>query len=136
VQRDSGPKRLRRLRGKQGSTLIEVLVAMVILAVGLLALESLAIGAVQQVASANRTSQYTLIASENLERALETGRRAPTTIQAQQGQQVLPNGTQVVTLVTPQAIGGGTVWRIDVTVTPPSTVKNVQPVTLRGSFFQ
>ncbi len=124
---------LRGVRGRDGYALVEVLIAMVILAVGLLALESLAIGAARQVAAANRTTQYTLIASDRLERSLETARRAPATLSS--GVEALPNGTSIATVVQQSAAAGGIVWTVTITVTPPSTIRNVSPVTLRGSYY-
>jgi prepilin-type N-terminal cleavage/methylation domain-containing protein len=123
----------RRLRGREGFSLIEVLAAMVILAVGLLALESMAIGAARQVAAANRTTEYTLIARDRLEVALDGARD---NVAPQSGVETLPNGTSIATVANGQALGGGTLWSVAVTVTPPSTVTNVQPVTLRGSYLQ
>ena len=59
-----------RRSGEEGFTLIEVLVAMVILAVGLLGLEALGIGAARAVAMADRQSCYATLASDSLEAAL------------------------------------------------------------------
>lgn len=53
-----------------GFTLIEVLMAMLILAVGLLGLEALGIGAARSVALANRQSQYATLSADSLESAL------------------------------------------------------------------
>ncbi|HYW12298.1 MAG TPA: prepilin-type N-terminal cleavage/methylation domain-containing protein, partial [Longimicrobium sp.] len=60
-----------RLRGREGFTLVEVLVAMVILAIGLLALEALAVGSARMVARADRESQYSALATERLEGVLQ-----------------------------------------------------------------
>lgn len=57
--------------GEEGFTLIEVLVAMLILAFGLLGLEALGIGAARSVAMADRQSEFAIIASTSLEDALE-----------------------------------------------------------------
>lgn len=57
-------------RGESGFTLIEVLVAMIILAVGLLALEALGIGAARAIVIAERQSGYVTVASDSLESAL------------------------------------------------------------------
>jgi prepilin-type N-terminal cleavage/methylation domain-containing protein len=59
----------------QGFTLIEVLVAMVILAIGLLGLEALGIGAARSIALAERQSGYVTLASDSLESALDQLRR-------------------------------------------------------------
>lgn len=65
----------RSSRGSEGFTLIEILVAMVILAVGLLGLEALGIGAARSIALADRQSAYATIASDSLESALHQLRR-------------------------------------------------------------
>lgn len=120
--------------GRGGFSLIEVLVAMIILAVGLLALEGLAIGAARHVAVANQTTQYTNIAGERLETALDLARRGgiPTS-----SNDPLPNGTLVQTVVVPNAVGLDVLYDITVVVTPPATNNlNLQPVTLRGSYLQ
>lgn len=108
-----------------GFTLIEVLIAMVILAVGLLALEAMAIGASQSIAVANRMTEYTLIASQQLETVLEQA-RDPLQNPASSND-VLANGTLLVTNVQTNAQGAaGTLFTVTVTVTPPSgTTRNV-----------
>lgn len=59
----------------EGFTLIEVMVAMVILAVGLLGLEALGIGAARAIALADRQSGYATLASDSLEAAMHQVRR-------------------------------------------------------------
>lgn len=67
-----------RPAAEAGFTLIEVLVAMLVLAVGLLGLEALAIGAARSIAQADRQSEFTLAASRAMEdRILEIRRTAP-----------------------------------------------------------
>jgi prepilin-type N-terminal cleavage/methylation domain-containing protein len=61
---------------QSGFTLIEVLVALVILAVGLLALEALGIYAARSVSLAQRQSTYALTASQHLEAAVDSVERA------------------------------------------------------------
>lgn len=63
-----------------GFSLLEVLVAMVILSVGLLALEGVAVGAARTSAHASRRSTYTAVATDALERtmsALREGQAQP-----------------------------------------------------------
>jgi prepilin-type N-terminal cleavage/methylation domain-containing protein len=67
----------RRL-GEEGYTLIEVVMAMVILAVGLLGLEAVGIGAARSIATADRQSGYATIASDSLESAMHQLRRGTT----------------------------------------------------------
>ena len=64
----------------EGFTLIEVLIAMVILSVGLLGLEALGIGAARANATAERQSRHAVIAADSLESAIHQLR-----------QQVLPS---------------------------------------------
>ena len=117
---------------RAGFTLIEVLIAMVVLAVGLLALESLAIGASRSIATANRMTEYTLIASQRLETVqerLRSGLAAPSSVQQ------LANGTTVQTVVQQNVQGAATLWTVTVTVTPPATgVGNalLTPTTVTG----
>jgi type IV pilus assembly protein PilV len=59
-----------RSRPDAGFTLLEVLIAMVILSVGLLALEGLTVGSAKVTASANRRSRYAEVATDTLERTL------------------------------------------------------------------
>lgn len=118
-------------RGRDGFTLVEVLVAMVVLAIGLLALEALAIGAAQRVAVANRTTEYTLVATHQLETALEQLRQGQVPVNLQLD---LASGGTVQRLVTAAAaVQGGTVYDVEVTVTPPTGGHvTLQPVTVTG----
>ena len=59
----------------EGFTLIEVLIAMVILAVGLLGLEALGIGAARANAVAERQSHHAVIGADSLESALHQVRQ-------------------------------------------------------------
>jgi type IV pilus modification protein PilV len=125
-----------RLRNREGFSLIEVLVAMVILAIGLLALESMAIGAARHVAAANRTTEYTHVATQQMESVLERLRADPN-FNAQSSRAELDNGTVVETVVQTTANPAGVVWDVDVTVTPPHRADlNLRPVTIRGSYFR
>lgn len=59
-----------RAAGEGGFTLIEVLIAMVILSVGLLGLEALGVGASRMVNRAERQGALVAVASDTLERTL------------------------------------------------------------------
>jgi prepilin-type N-terminal cleavage/methylation domain-containing protein len=116
---------------RAGFTLVEVLIAMVVLAVGLLALESLAIGASRKIATANRMTEYTLVASQQLETVQERVRAG-----ANPGASDvrLANGTRVQTVVQ-QNTQTGTLWTITVTVTPPADrvgIAALTPTTVTG----
>jgi prepilin-type N-terminal cleavage/methylation domain-containing protein len=122
--------------GRGGFTLIEVLIAMVVLAVGLLALESMAIGASRSIATANRMTEYTLIASQQLETTQE---RARSNLNPASTDVRLANNTRVQTVVARNVQAAGTMWTITVTVTPPSVgVGNaaLTPTTVIGRVFQ
>jgi prepilin-type N-terminal cleavage/methylation domain-containing protein len=120
---------------RDGFALAEVLVAMVILAVGLMALESLAIGAARRITMANFATEYTLIGSERMETALTAARGAgapPVTSTT-----TLADGTRVDQDVTPTVLGGvgGTLYQVRVTVTPGAAANarvRISPVVLTG----
>jgi prepilin-type N-terminal cleavage/methylation domain-containing protein len=123
---------------RAGFSLIEVLIAMVILAVGLLAIEAMAIGASRMVAGGDRNTEYTLLATQRLETQLL---RVRTTTLNPQASDSTVNGVRVQVVPTSAAVAGvpaagGTLWTISVTVTPPSTVTNVKPVTVVASAFR
>lgn len=73
--------------GTGGFTLVEVMIALVILAVGLLGLEALGIGAARMVNRSRLESQYVALATGRLERSLAsiraggTGALPDTTVQ-------------------------------------------------------
>jgi type IV pilus modification protein PilV len=129
-------------RGTAGFTLIEVLIAMVILAVGLLALESMGIGASRMVARAQVQSEYAAIAADTLERTLNR-------IRGGAGAAVTQTWTvsrgATASLVTTSAVvntGGAaplpSLWTVTVTITPPTTgiLRASDGVTLRSNVIQ
>jgi prepilin-type N-terminal cleavage/methylation domain-containing protein len=124
------PRRLSR----EGFTLVEVLAAMMILAVGLLALEAMAIGAARRIAAANLHTEYTMTAGEEVERALTAIRQMHPNPTALSNQRTLDNGTVVQSLIEQQAVGtGNTLFQITVTVTPPPGGHlNLTPVIVRS----
>ena len=115
--------------GQTGFTLVEVLIALVILAVGLLALEGLGVYAVRAVAQADRNSRAATVATLYLEDALQqirTDRRPPSCPST-----VLPNGDRVDRTVFPST-SFPVPWRVTVTVTPASRGRVEQPYTVTG----
>ena len=131
--------RLRKLRfrphGREGFTMIEVLIAMVILAVGLLALEALSIGAARMVARADRQSEFTAMAATELETALSQFRETGnvTTDSRHEGPASI---TRVVLSQATTNTGQITLNSVSVQVTvSPRTGQNhlnFQPVTVVG----
>lgn len=63
--------------GEAGFTLIEVLVAMLVLAIGLLGVEALGIGAARAIAQADRRGELTAVASGTLEQKQRELRDSP-----------------------------------------------------------
>lgn len=121
---------------REGFTLIEVLIAMVILAVGLLAVEAMGIGAARLVARADRQGEFTALATADLEAALNQFRTTGAV-----GSGVRNDGPATVTRVAtvlPGAIisGGPTITSVMVQVTvSPRTGQNhlfFTPVTVVG----
>ena len=114
-------------RGREGFTLVEVLVAMVILAIGLLALEALGIGAARAVARADVQSEYTALASQRME---ETLMRIRQDLDLNTGQ-VLVGTATVTTDVVPEVVGTSRAYTVTVTVDPPAHPHlRLKPVTL------
>jgi type IV pilus modification protein PilV len=122
--------------GRQGFTLIEVLVSMVILAIGLLALEALAVGAARMTVRADRESQYATVATDQMESLLETIDRGQNP--GAGGRTTRPDGAVIETVVTRAVVGDGqAVYTVQVTVTPPaSRTWNLDPITVVGRAFQ
>ena len=119
--------------GRQGFTLVEVLAAMVILAVGLLALEALGIGAARAVVRADRQSEYTALATDRLERTLTQIDQS----QNPASTSTVENGSRIDVLVGSAPAGGRTAWTVTVTVTPPANpTLTLQPVTVVGRAFR
>lgn len=120
--------------GREGFTLVEVLVSMIILAVGLLALESLAIGGARMVARAERETAYTALATEHLERVLE---RIDQGLNPAGEQIDQPDGSRVQTVVSRAPAGGQFVYTVSVTVTPtPHRSWTLQPITVVGRAYR
>ncbi len=116
-------------RGREGFTLVEVLVAMVILAIGLLALEALGIGAARAVARADVMSEYTAAATARMEETL---------LRIRQGQALNTGVTSagsasVTTDVVQEVVGTRRQYTVTVTVTPPPNANlRLQPVIVVG----
>lgn len=125
-----------------GFTLIEVLVAMVILAVGLLQLEAMAIGTSRLVNKARVQSQFTFLAADTLERTLGKIREEPA---------IPPVGTTtylashdsrrdtVRVVVSSVPANGSFLYTVRVAVVPPAgggAVARRDSVSLSGQVFR
>ena len=114
-------------RGDAGFSLIEVLIAMIILSVGLLALESLGIGAARTVHRAQVQSTYAATATDVMEQTLVRIEQAPTAAIADlsytgtKGERVFRTAVNAPF----QASAGGATfnsWSIVVRVLPPTNL--------------
>ena len=123
----------RAARPDAGFTLIEVLIAMVILAIGLLAVEALGIGAARSVQRARVQSAYSALASDELEQAMVTISQAPTASITEKNYTVgsgsgATSGARVKRTATFTAVAGTApgrggnlnLWTVTVSVLPPS----------------
>lgn len=105
-------------RGRGGFTLIEVLVAMVILAIGLLGVEALGIGASRTINRADRMQQYLGVASDSLEAVRSRVATSAVVPIAFSRTNNLPDNARVRVGLTNPTTG---LWNVSVTVYPPST---------------
>lgn len=124
-----------------GFTLIEVLVAMVILAVGLLALEALGISAARSVAQANWRDQYASKATAELEQAvylIRTGTMPSSKCETLRGGDKLSVSVDGTTMpstpvVTVQVIPDPNSWRASIApYVVSSSVYSANPLTGGG----
>lgn len=126
-----------RLRSHEGFTLIEVLVAMLILAVGLLGLEALGIGAARAVTLAEKQTEYSSVATRHLEVALDSIRLAPASVAGATWTEAphVPAAGDVVERAVASPSPG--LYTVTITVTPNSGSSLVRPAqfTLEGSAY-
>lgn len=115
-----------------GFTLVEVLVAMVILVVGLMGLQALGIGAARSIALAERQSRYATIAGDSLESAMDQLRRR--VIPARFCQVDLPHGDRVSREVD---LSNPMLARVTVAVLPNQSSPNAprEPFTVSSSLY-
>lgn len=127
-----------RAAGEGGFTLIEVLIAMVILAVGLMGLEALGVGASRMVNRAERQGALVAVASDTLERTLSRFRTAASPA-------ALPDVSQAFLTSRNDTIrvsvtGTGTRLRaVSVTAIPSpssSVLKRADSLRITGNVFQ
>lgn len=118
-------------RADAGFSLIEVLIAMIILSVGLLALESLGIGAARSVRRAQAQSNYATTAQELMERTLVRISQAPdvaiadTSYTAATGERVFRTASASTVVGTTRNYVAGTTlksWTVTVRVLPPTNL--------------
>jgi prepilin-type N-terminal cleavage/methylation domain-containing protein len=108
-------------RTDAGFTLIEVLFAMLILAIGLLALESMGIGAAAAVRRADVASSYSALATDELEQTLNEIQRTPAVVS--NSTRTTTSGVRIFRTITTSAVAGTTynLYTINVRVLPPTS---------------
>lgn len=106
-------EKLRTRSPEAGFTLIEVLVAMILLAIGLLGLEALGISAARMVSRSDRQTEMAAVAGRQLERALQQVRLGHVVAC---GDSVGPS--YISTCRYDDPVSGTSLRRITVTVTP------------------
>lgn len=129
---------LRAPRGDEGFTLIEVMIAMVILAVGLLSLEALGIGAARVVTLSEKQGRYATLAASTMETMRNDIRAAPGTLPIDQTTYVLLAGADTAVVKREAARQNVKQARLTVTVSPRSSgsrLVRAAPVVLNSYLF-
>lgn len=127
----------RRPHDEAGFTLIEVLIAMIILAVGLLALEALGIAAATSVNNADQKSELTIAATDVMEATIQEVRRNPMTADSPQDCEVdAASGLYACTRVETRAsVTGLTSRTARITVTISRAPDSAQRLTISSYVF-
>ena len=130
-------------RGDAGFTLLEVLIAMVILSVGLLAIEGMAVGAAKTSASSARRSRYTEVATDYLERtlsALREGQGASSSSSTLRDNSGASAATLTITVTDQGQLSSPSPsnrrWDVQVRVIPTNTTRLADSVNLVASVIQ
>jgi prepilin-type N-terminal cleavage/methylation domain-containing protein len=125
---------LPRLAPQSGFTLIEVLVAMVILAIGLLGLTALGVNAVYSVGLAERNTRAAATATRYVEDAVAELRR---NVVPEQRCDTLPNQDRVSREIalSGSLLNGGRRARVTVTVTPEPRGRTPHPLSMSSHVF-
>lgn len=126
----------------QGFTLIEVLIALLILAVGLLGLEALGISAARMTARAERETYYVSVATDTLERTLgrirENVAGLPPLPYTQTGS--TPAGDPLHLSISRSGTGSPALYSVTATVVPRSggtaVMRLADSVTVVGNVLQ
>ncbi|CAN5826705.1 hypothetical protein BH23GEM6_BH23GEM6_21890 [soil metagenome] len=124
----------RKRRDEKGFTLIEVLVAMIILSVGLLGLEALAIGAARSVASAHHRTQLAASATMEMEDRVQALRSNPGAVG--NGQQCRDETARQIRICTTVSASGLPAGSRRVTVQVNRLVGQPLPYSVSSYVFQ
>jgi prepilin-type N-terminal cleavage/methylation domain-containing protein len=113
----------RRIASQSGFTLIEVMVAMIILAVGLLGLQALGIGAIRAVHQGQKNTEFAVVAASHLEQAAHEVRRG-CLVATESGNEVQHDE---VVVVTRRITASGDLREITIQVAPSPGRQHVDP---------
>ena len=119
-------------RSRDGYTLIEVLIAMLILSVGLLGLESLGIGASRMIVRAEKESRASTMAATYLESGLAAAKANPT---ARSSCTVPASGTDTVCVAIAAITGVSNTRRVTVTVKPRQGAVKVEHFAVSSTVY-
>lgn len=125
-------------RGNEGFTLIEVMIAMVILAVGLLSLEALGIGAARVVTLSEKQGRYATLAASAMETTRNQIRNTPTALPIDQTAYVLLAGGDTAVIKREATRRDVKQAQLVVTVSPKNTgsrLVRAAPVVLSSYLF-
>ena len=125
-------------RATAGFTLIEVMIALVILAVGLLSLEALGIGAARVNTLAEKQSRYTAAAVTGMEELRNAVHATPGALPISSQAKVAISGGDTVLVARSATRAAQRQARLSVTVTPTTTgnrLVRAAPVTLNSYLF-
>jgi prepilin-type N-terminal cleavage/methylation domain-containing protein len=112
----------RRIGSESGFTLIEVMVAMIILAVGLLGLQALGIGAIRAVHQGQKNTEFAVVAASHLEQAAHDVRRG-CLVATESGIEVQSDEVVVTRSIT----ASGDLREITIQVSPSAAREHVDP---------
>lgn len=125
-------------RATGGFTLIEVMIALVILAVGLLSLEALGIGAARLNTLSEKQSRYTMVAASGMEELRNAVNAAPATLPISGSVNVVVGGGDTAVVQRSATRVAQRQARLSVTVSPKSTgsrLVRAAPVKLDSYLF-
>jgi prepilin-type N-terminal cleavage/methylation domain-containing protein len=117
-------------RSRAGFTLVEVVVAMLLLAVGFLGLTAVGAGSLRLVATAEMRTGRTMEAATHMERSLLRIRQAGALADSSW---TLPNGDRIDRTVTRSS--DGKLWSVSLRLTPAAAHQSGQTIRLNSHVF-
>ncbi|HEU0077998.1 MAG TPA: prepilin-type N-terminal cleavage/methylation domain-containing protein [Longimicrobiaceae bacterium] len=119
------------VRSRDGFTLIEVLIAMLILSVGLLGLEALGIGASRMIVRAEKESRASTLAATYLENGLAEAKADPTPTSSC----TVPAGSDTICVAIDSIAGVSNTRRVTVTVKPGAGAVKIEEFEVSSTVY-